>query len=113
MPTVRQPSGLALSSRNTRLTDAGRVAAAGLYRALRSVVTEVTAGVPASTAIESAKFGLSEIPAINLDYLVVTDAKLNPQNLPRPSQNWSGRVLIAATVEGVRLIDNLPIEVTG
>jgi pantoate--beta-alanine ligase len=80
-PTVRAASGLAESSRNARLSDAGRHKAAAIYRALTT----------APTTEEARR--LLESEGLQPEYV---------------EEHW-GRRLAAVFVEGVRLIDNVPL----
>jgi pantoate--beta-alanine ligase len=93
VPTVREPDGLALSSRNRYLAPAEREAALTLRRALRSGSLDVGLAVFAGT------------PEVKLDYLVVTDPELGPAPAHGPA-----RMLVAAWVGSTRLIDNAPLE---
>jgi pantoate--beta-alanine ligase len=106
-PTVREPDGLALSSRNAYLTAHERSLAPTLHRVIRSVAQAVAGGgVPEDeaahgvAALEQAGFG-------PVDYLTVRDAEtLEPVTDPtRPA-----RVLAAARLGKARLIDNVPVE---
>lgn len=103
--TVRDQNGLALSSRNSRLSEAGLRNAAVLSQALCKVGDEILRG---SSLDAARRIGIEMIqaqPEITLDYLEVrTDA------LERASETTTPiRVLVAAMVEGVRLIDNLEV----
>ncbi len=80
-PTVREESGLAESSRNVLLSDAARRRAASLFRAL----TDAADASEAKAALESEGF--------RVDYV---------------EEHW-GRRFAAAFLEGVRLIDNVPL----
>ena len=93
--TVREPDGLALSSRNRRLTAEERKIAPMLYRAL---------GIAAEEGAEKAVEFLQSEPRIRLEYLEVVD--------PVDMQPVSGEerpvvIAIAAWIGNVRLIDNL------
>lgn len=98
-PTVREPSGLAMSSRNERLSPAEREQASALSRALWAAGRERDpfAGEAAGAAV------LREA-GIAPEYLVVRDgATLGPVRPGMPA-----RALVAARVGEVRLIDNAP-----
>jgi len=103
-PTVRQADGLALSSRNARLSPAGRTAALALRRALTAGLTVLGEGVRDPDAVRAAMHDeLATEPAVTVDYAEVVDAA----DLRVPGRlAGEVRLLIAAMVEGVRLIDN-------
>jgi pantoate--beta-alanine ligase len=99
-PTVREPSGLALSSRNRRLQAADLRAAQALSQALCDAWGEATP----SDAERCMRRVLHEAGA-TVEYAVVRDAAtLMPLSASRPF--GAARSLIAAVVGGVRLIDN-------
>jgi pantoate--beta-alanine ligase len=102
-PTIREPDGLALSSRNVLLGPAERAKARALHRALRATVSAVTAGErEAATAKEA---GLAELTAAGLqvDYYELVSA---PTMEPVSRIDGDALALVAARVGGVRLIDN-------
>jgi pantoate--beta-alanine ligase len=105
--TVRDQDGLALSSRNVRLAPGERGAALVLHRSLRMGAAAVRAGEPSVSAIEAAMARVvGEEPGVALDYAVLVDAN----DLTRPTSARTDRplrLLIAAQVGPVRLIDNL------
>lgn len=104
-PTVREPDGLALSSRNARLSPAGRAAAPVLHRALRAGAACITAGERGADEVRSAMHGvLAAEPLAEVDYVSVAD----PDTLSELA-DVNGRALLslAVRIEGVRLIDNL------
>jgi len=106
-PTVRDPDGLALSSRNVRLAPDERRAALVLHRALRAGAAAISAGQLGVPAIEAEMARLvAEEPLVDLDYAVLVDAgdltRSTVTGTDRPQ-----RLLIAAQVGPVRLIDNL------
>lgn len=105
-PTIRDPDGLAMSSRNRYLSPAERDAALALSRALRAAVAAGSDGAQAALAAAAAE--LAAEPAVALDYLVLTDPAL--QALPtHPQPGTQARVLVAAKVGSTRLLDNLPL----
>lgn len=111
MPTVREADGLAMSSRNRRLSPEGRVAALALVRALHAVVDAIAGGVTDAAAAKAA--GAREASgsaAIRLEYLEVVD----PVSM-QPVQDVRGPVLVAGALwaDGVRLIDNMPAHPSG
>jgi pantoate--beta-alanine ligase len=100
-PTVRESDGLALSSRNGYLDPRQRERATGLYQALQSAQS---ASDPQGA--EDAMTERLEEFDLQVDYAVVRDAKtlMPPLSTARPM-----RALIAAKVDQVRLIDNMPV----
>ncbi|MBA2278249.1 MAG: pantoate--beta-alanine ligase, partial [Chloroflexia bacterium] len=105
--TVREADGLALSSRNARLSAAERRRAAVLWRALFGMRTAVDEGVTEIDVLLAGgeKAVLAE-PGVRLDYLAIVDpATLDPLDRLVPG----ARAIIAATVGGTRLIDNVTI----
>ncbi len=104
-PIVREPDGLALSSRNRYLSDSDRLAARALSGAIREMhAAFTTAGIADSTALRDV--GLRRLAlesAVTVDYLAVVDPdRLEPVALSRASDY----VLIAARVGATRLLDN-------
>jgi pantoate--beta-alanine ligase len=99
VPTVRELDGLALSSRNVYLSDEDRPRGLSLCRALRA------ANNLSDAAAESAMMEILLDSDLVVEYAVVRDAGslLQPQN-DRPK-----RAMIAATLDGVRLIDNATV----
>jgi pantoate--beta-alanine ligase len=104
VPTVREPDGLALSSRNRYLTGDQRGAALALSRALR----EGAAQADADSALSVADKILSASTGIAVDYLALTDPALGPAPADGPA-----RLLVAARVGATRLIDNVSLVLGG
>ncbi|GGJ97470.1 pantothenate synthetase [Pilimelia anulata] len=111
VPTVREPDGLALSSRNRYLDPAQRAAALALSAALRAGAAAAAAGAGAAGALAAARAHLPPAPDPPgpadpvLDYLVLTDPDLGPPPAAGPA-----RLLVAARVGATRLIDNAPLD---
>lgn len=104
--TVREPDGLALSSRNRYLDAEQRVEAVTLSRALRAAQEAAAYGV--GPALDAARAELRTAKIVDVDYLVVTTPELG--DLPSdPAPGTEARILIAARVGTTRLIDNLPL----
>lgn len=103
-PIVREPDGLALSSRNTYLDPEERREATGLYRALREAEGLFRRGERKADALRAAMRGTLKGPRVRIDYLSVADPETfeELQEISGPA-----RVLIAAFVGRTRLIDNL------
>jgi pantoate--beta-alanine ligase len=106
-PTVRDPDGLALSSRNARLTEDDRAAALALPSALFAMRTQAQEGITdAAMLIEAGRDMIAAQPAVDLDYLaIVAPATLEPISELAPG----ARAIAAVTVGGTRLIDNLEL----
>lgn len=105
VPTVREPDGLALSSRNVGLTPGGRAAAAALSRGLRRIEELFEGGEQVADALKAA--ALTEFEServIELEYLEIVDAETLD---PTPIVEGPTLVALAAHVDGVRLIDNV------
>jgi pantoate--beta-alanine ligase len=106
LPTVRDPDGLAVSSRNVHLDRAARAAAVALPAALATGAREAARGGEAVLA--AAYEVLSAHPAVALDYLVLRDPQLGPAPPRGPA-----RLLVAATIGSTRLIDNASLQLGG
>ncbi|MGP0029328.1 MAG: pantoate--beta-alanine ligase [Acidimicrobiales bacterium] len=105
-PTVREPDGLALSSRNVRLSAEQRRAAAVLSRALRAGRSALERGTPDASAVADAmRRVVAAEPLVHLDYAVVVGAGDLVEH-PLIPERTPVRLLIAAEVGPVRLIDN-------
>ncbi len=104
-PTVRETDGLAMSSRNLRLSAKQRNIAPLLYRALKAAKKRVTAGEQhAHRIIQTAEAHLKSNPDIRCDYLALCD----PKTLEPIKKIEHRAVLLAAIHIGkVRLIDNI------
>ena len=105
--TVREADGLALSSRNERLSAGGREQALAISAALQAAADAISDG-SASSPEAAQTVGTDRLreAAITPEYFAITD----PSTL-EPARQLSGELLIAcaATVDGVRLIDNLTV----
>ena len=105
VPTVRDTDGLALSSRNARLSPAGRTAAAAIPRALDAAHDALAHGASTVAQIRAAALHLlSQHPELTLDYLDVADP-LTLEALPDDATVNEALLTIALVVDGVRLID--------
>jgi pantoate--beta-alanine ligase len=98
VPTVREPDGLALSSRNRYLSASERRSALALSRALREGATRTTA----DDVLQAARKILDDEPGVRVDYLALTGADLGEPPVEGPA-----RLLVAARVGATRLIDNV------
>ena len=108
VPTVREPDGLAMSSRNVRLTSEHRRAATVLHRALAAGARAGRSGIRDAVAVRRAVLDvLATEPLADVDYVSVAD----PDTL-QELETFSDRALLslAVTIGRARLIDNLVIE---
>lgn len=103
LPTVREPDGLARSSRNVYLGVEQRRAAVVLSQALAA--GQAAAGDGPAAALAAAGTVLGRRPEVEVDYVVVTDPELG-----RAPEVGPGRMLVAARLGTTRLIDNAPLE---
>ena len=104
--TIREADGLAMSSRNVRLTPQGRAAAGVLYAAVTVAADEIRAGQSDRMAIREAAEKLRAAGFERVEYIELRDAEtLMPSDDPRRPR----RMLAAAWLDGVRLIDNIPV----
>jgi pantoate--beta-alanine ligase len=110
LPTVRDPDGLALSSRNAYLTEVERAQAPTLARVLNDIASAIRAGVAPTKAIEAGILRLQEAGFDPIDYVALRDAQdLSPlTTLDRPA-----RLLAAATLGRTRLLDNIAVDPDG
>jgi pantoate--beta-alanine ligase len=107
VPTMRDPDGLALSSRNAYLSADERLRALALPNALRTARRAISCGEPVGQAIAAAKQALVDAGFLAVDYFALVDSSsLEPLESPRHPM----RLIAAATIGGTRLIDNIPVE---
>lgn len=107
-PTVREPDGLAMSSRNARLSRSDRRRAAALHRALLAAAEEIASGQRDTAAVLAAARG--QLRDVELDYFEL----VNPDTLAPVGERIEGGdvlAVVAARVGATRLIDNQPIHV--
>ncbi len=105
MPTVREPDGLAMSSRNTYLLPEERRAASSLYRSLRKAEELLQKGEQdADRILQEMKRILQSEPLVRMDYIEVCDAR-TLEDVQRIEGD--AVVAVAAYVGKTRLIDNL------
>jgi pantoate--beta-alanine ligase len=102
-PTVREPDGLALSSRNVHLSAAERTAAPALHRALQAIAAAPGAAAVAAAIAEGTR-ALLAAGFSGVDYLALVDAATLA---PVTDRSRPARAIGAARLGAVRLIDNL------
>jgi pantoate--beta-alanine ligase len=103
--TVREPDGLALSSRNRFITAAERPVAAHLPETMRAVITALERGEAVAPVLERAREWLTR-DGFAVDYLALVDGPtLAPLDAVRPG----ARLIVAAKLGSVRLIDNMSV----
>ena len=106
-PTVRDPDGLAMSSRNARLGPDERKQALALPRTLETAAKQIAAGKPVRRALAEAKQALVDAGFLKIDYVALVDAAtLEPLSEPAGEM----RLIAAATIGGTRLIDNVALK---
>ncbi|MFN4037899.1 MAG: pantoate--beta-alanine ligase [Erythrobacter sp.] len=107
VPTVREPDGLAMSSRNRYLSPDQRAAAASLPRAMRVAIARIEAGDEVAGAIAALQADLLAAGFASIDYAVLADA----DNLAPLSERGKSpaRLLVAARIGTTRLIDNMAV----
>ncbi len=110
-PIVREPDGLAMSSRNTYLGAEERKAATVLYRALRSAQAEIMAGVRDTLELErTIRKTLESDPRARVDYAEIVDAETFEPVVRIGRRCYA---LLAVYIGKTRLIDNMLIQPTG
>jgi pantoate--beta-alanine ligase len=107
VPTVRDPDGLAISSRNRFLSPAERQTALLLPAALRAGQEAARAGPAAVLKAAGEVLATTADPPLQLDYLALVD----PDTFGEAGEDYAGpaRLLVAARVGATRLIDNTPL----
>ena len=109
-PILREPDGLALSSRNVYLTERDRKAAGQLNVILRATANAISNGGDIKTLTNDAKTKLLGLGFDKIDYLTVRDTKtLQPVEI----LTEEARILVAAKIGQPRLLDNMPVKFRG
>lgn len=107
IPTLREASGLALSSRNMRLSEQDRKSATIIYRSLLYMKEHLSVGDVKNLTATAQQMILGE-GFEKIDYVTIADA----DSLAEITE-WNGETklvaLIAAFISGIRLIDNMPL----
>lgn len=105
-PTVREPDGLALSSRNVRLSAEARAKAPALHAAMTRAAGQIGAGADPETALAEARAAILGGGYSEVEYL-----ELRSENglAPLAALDRPARLLAAAWLDDTRLIDNIPV----
>jgi len=104
--TVREPSGLAMSSRNLRLSPEGLVIAANKHRIMQGVAQSLKAGAAFDDLVKKAETDLLAAGFSQVEYIHLRCAETLE---PLTHANRPARLFAAAWADGVRLIDNIPV----
>jgi len=109
-PTLREESGLAMSSRNRFLAETERRDAETIYQHLEQLKTEIESGAKISQSLAKHSQAIEGEAKAKLEYLAVID----PQIFRPVDDNYQGtaKIIVAAKVGEVRLIDNLNVKAT-
>ena len=106
-PTIRDSDGLALSSRNAYLTPQERPIAAQLYQTLTGCAAAITAGASMAPTLAIAQDELIHAGFTMVDYLTICDSLTLA---PITDLSGPARLLVAARLGDVRLLDNILVE---
>jgi len=107
VPTVRERDGLAMSSRNTYLTEEERRAAPTLFAEITKAAREIAGGSEIVPTLQAAKEAILNSGFKSVDYV---EARYADTLNSYENRNKPGRVLAAAHLGKARLIDNVPIQ---
>ncbi|MEO1107163.1 MAG: pantoate--beta-alanine ligase [Pseudomonadota bacterium] len=107
-PTVREPSGLAMSSRNLRLSAKGLEIAARKNTLMQAMAKELAAGAPFEPLAEQGRDDLLAAGFTEVEYIELRCAETLE---PLPNASRPARLFITAWADGVRLIDNIAVPV--
>ena len=108
-PTVREDDGLAMSSRNLRLSAGARAVAPIIRETLSQAAIEISEGSPIEVALQGARSRLTKAGLGEVDYL---ELRGDPDLAVLTTADRPGRIFVAAWLDGVRLIDNIPVHAT-
>ena len=103
---VREPDGLAMSSRNAYLSPEQRAAAAALPEAMRDAIAAIISGAPVTETLGNLHESLTVGGFDSVDYADLRDGE-SLASLDKPAAN--ARLFVAARIGGTRLIDNMAI----
>ncbi|MGB3280897.1 MAG: pantoate--beta-alanine ligase [Pseudorhodobacter sp.] len=104
--TIREADGLAMSSRNTRLTPEARERAPALHRAMQVAASAIRGGMPVAKAMKAARAEVLAAGFEEVEYIELRSAAMleRVSTLAAPA-----RMLAAARIAGVRMIDNIAV----
>ncbi|MCI5826188.1 MAG: pantoate--beta-alanine ligase [Arcanobacterium sp.] len=109
VPIKRAPDGLALSSRNSYLSEEERAQALSLNKALHTGAEAAAQGATAEATLAAARAVLAAAPGVKLDYLALVHSDTF---VPfAPGETGSGLLTVAAWVGATRLIDNWEVQI--
>ena len=111
LPTIREPDGLAMSSRNAYLSPAERIAAAAIYRSLSTARQRIEQGERSADAVRRVlREALEQEVLIDIEYAEVAEA-----DSFEPVRRVRGDIVmpVAVRIGTTRLIDNISMEVDG
>jgi pantoate--beta-alanine ligase len=104
-PIVREPDGLAMSSRNVRLSPEERTKATAIYQALLMIKQAWLMGHPSKESLVAKGREMLELAGFRVDYVEIADGETL-----QPKAGGPGAVALIAAFQGeVRLIDNMPL----
>ena len=102
-PTIREQDGLAMSSRNVRLSTAARQEAVAISQGLLAAQAQFASGIRESQQLIEAVESVIALTSAEIDYVKLVDAK----TLQDTTSASEGSVIVVAVIlDGVRLIDN-------
>ncbi|MEQ6121174.1 pantoate--beta-alanine ligase [Reichenbachiella sp. MALMAid0571] len=108
VPTVREASGLAMSSRNQRLNGQEKNLAANIYKGLQILKNKIVSGIGLETSISETKEFYKNVEGFDLEYLeIVRKSDLLP--ISKFNSDIETALCVAGYVADVRLLDNLCI----
>lgn len=105
-PTIREDDGLALSSRNERLSDTDRAIAPALHRAMQTAAEAIKGGADVAATLAAAR---DEITAAGFQDVEYLELRAADGLAPMTALDQPARLLAAANLGPVRLIDNIPV----
>ena len=110
-PTVREPDGLAVSSRNKYLSPEQRKDAVLIYKSLQKAREMLAGGVKdAETIIAQMRSILASNPSINIEYISIVDTEML-RDMPRITKK--ALIAVAVRIGSTRLIDNILVDAGG